>query len=86
MLLSAFAPASATLSQSRPSPSGALLTVALTAPAESPYLTLTITRAGDDTAPESGQVLPPLRLTPDDLTALVMALDRVSRAQAALGD
>lgn len=85
MLLSAFAPASATLSQSQPSPSGALLTVALAAPAESPYLALTISRSGDDADPDAAQTLPTLHLTPDDLTALSMALDRVTRAREAMG-
>jgi hypothetical protein len=85
MLLSVFAPASATLSQSQPSPSGALLTVVLAAPAESPYLALAISRSGDDTDREAAQSLPTLHLTPDDLTALSMALDRVTRARHAMG-
>jgi hypothetical protein len=85
MLLSALAPASSVLTISQPSPSGALLTVALDAHADAPYLALTITRAGDDTAPDTAQSLPPLHLTPDDLTALIGALDAVRRAHTAMG-
>jgi len=85
MSVSLLPPHASMITSAQPSLSGALLTVALTASAESPYLALTITRAGDDTAPDAGQSLPPLYLTPDDLTALRSALDMVARAHAAMG-
>jgi hypothetical protein len=73
------------ITSAHPSPSGALLTATLDAPAGSPYLALTLARAGDDTNPDAAQSLPPLHLTPDDLTALLTALDRVARAREVMG-
>jgi len=75
----------ATITSAQPSPTGALLMVSPSAPAGSPYLALTITRAGNDNAPDAGQALPPLHLSPDDLSALRTALDMVARAHAAMG-
>ena len=86
MSLSLLPAAASTITSAHPSPSGALLTASLAATAGSPYLALALARAGDDTAPNAGQSLPPLHLTPDDLTALRTALDMVARAHAAMGD
>lgn len=82
---STLAPRSTNHTSAHAAPSGALFTVALSAPAESPWLALTLSRSGDDADPDTAQTLPPLHMRPDELPALIAALDDVRRAHAAMG-
>ena len=65
--------------------SGARFTLALSAPADSPWLALSLARSGDDADPDTAQALPPLHVRPDELPALIAALDDVRRSHAAMG-
>ncbi len=79
------APRALTCTSARPAASGALFTATLAAPAESPWLALTLSRSGDDADPDTAQALPPLHVRPDELPALIAALDDVRRAHDAMG-